>query len=59
MQGGSGLPVEEVNRRWHQACASYQEELSAIKPRLPPGMRSFADVTLHDGVVRSAERPEP
>src|SRR5262245_62025966 len=59
MQGGSGLSAEEMNRRWNEACESYRAEISDIKARLPPGMRSFADVTLHDGVVQSAERPHP
>jgi hypothetical protein len=59
MQGGSGLPPDELNRRWREACESYQAELNAIKPRLPLGMRSFAEVTLHDGVVRSALQVRP
>jgi hypothetical protein len=59
MQDGSGLPPEEVNRRWHEACESYLAEFNSIKPGLPPGMRSFAEVTLHDAVVKSAYQPRP
>jgi len=59
MQGGSGSSPEEVNRRWHEACECYQAELNSIKACLPPGMRSFAAVTLHDGVVNSADQSRP
>jgi hypothetical protein len=57
MQGGSGLPPGELTRRWNQACEACETELSTITPRLPPSMRSFSKVTLHDGVVNSAGRP--
>jgi hypothetical protein len=52
-------PSDDAERRWHEAVAAYHAELLAIKPQLPPSMRAFADVTLHDGVVKSAERPTP
>jgi hypothetical protein len=57
IQDGSGLPRDEVNRRWNQACEAQRTELSTIKPRLPPAMRSFSEVTLHDGVMKSARQP--
>jgi hypothetical protein len=49
----------ESHRRWNEACAAYRAELAAIKSRLPPAMRSFSDITLHDGIVKSAVRPRP
>src|SRR5690242_19447534 len=61
IQAMLGMPqkeAKETSRRWDEACQSYQSELSTIKSSLPPSMRSFADITLHDGVVTLvAQRP--
>jgi hypothetical protein len=52
-------PPDDAERGWCETVEAYQAELRVIKPRLPPAVQAFADVTLHDGVVKSAERPTP
>jgi hypothetical protein len=44
---------------WQQACESKNAHENRIREQLPPGMRSFSQNTLHDGIVLKAERPHP
>lgn len=57
MQGGSDLSDEERNRRWHDAFEAYRVELEKNKALLPESMQAFADVTLHDAVVKDVSQP--
>src|SRR5687768_12637210 len=58
MQGESPHDAE-CFRRWELASEEYRVHLDRIRPKLPPRMQEFAGITLHDGIVRAADRPEP
>jgi hypothetical protein len=58
MQGGLGEDGDrEAAEAWDRACCAYLTQFQQIRSHLPPGMRSFAETTLHDGIVRHVTRP--
>lgn len=41
---------------WERANEAYEQHLAAIEPELPPHLREFAELLLHDAVVQSIAR---
>lgn len=41
---------------WEQANGAYEQHLAAIETELPPHMRAFAELLLHDAKVQSIAR---
>lgn len=41
---------------WEQANEAYERHLAAIEPELPPHMREFTELLLHDAKVQSIAR---
>jgi hypothetical protein len=58
-QGMQVFPRQgDFEAEWSRRCSAYQAHLEAISDQLPTGMRDFSKVTLHDGVIKSSERPD-
>ena len=58
MQGGLGDAGDRAAAAaWDRASVDYRSHLERIQGQLPPGMRAFSQLTLHDGIVQAVSRP--
>ena len=48
--------VSAAEDAWEIANAQYEQHLQAIEPSLPPHIRAFSELLLHDAVVQSVAR---
>src|SRR5271167_2692454 len=48
--------VSAAHREWEEANERYEAHLRAIEPQLPPHVRAFNDLLLHDAIVLSIAR---
>ncbi len=58
MQAGSSVPEEQAEREWDERREALRVHLQSVLPKLPENAPKLTDGSFHDGVIKSASRPE-